>query len=1655
MDTVKSDQSMPDGNKCPQCGTPLPTGALAGLCPACLLKAGVAADTITEGKQPDFNPPSVAELASKFPQLEILELIGKGGMGAVYKARQKQLDRIVALKILPPGIGDDPAFAERFTREAKALAKLNHPGIVTLYEFGNVGQASRLSDERVSASGLAAAPPPAGGTPALLYYFLMEFVDGVNLRQLLHAGRISPREALAIVPQICDALQFAHDQGIVHRDIKPENILLDRRGRVKVADFGLAKIVGMEIGGAGSPLPADGAHGVTRPTDALTDVGKIMGTPNYMAPEQIAAPGEVDNRADIYALGVVFYQMLTGELPGKQIAPPSSKVQIDVRLDEVVLRALEKKPELRYQQVSQVKTCVETIVATPPSSSRREEAHSEKAESGKRKAEIVPCFSRTAIVGAWCLGLALCMVFLCVYTKNQIVRNQYASQSLQQYQEVLTQTQQHANGQAAQLSSSEPPSVPDMPAWVGMFYASFPFLETVLLLMTTILGWIAVSQIRRSAGKIYGLWLAVFDGLFFPLLALDGLILVAVGLGLRCAGLGWKRTSPPTVPLSYQLFVAALLGILLLLDWLIIRAVWHAVNKNIAAPANPKRRPRFGWWLATACAVLVGFFGMVVLHQSVRFHSATKLADSPQDLQKASTAQVIAVALENKESPWAWQELERRPLAADQVAQIMDGLVAWLQRDFPDGHSNPLNWLDNSLERLDARGLLTGDQKIRLLTALQGNLRIEPLPRLHVGDGRLTLDGECRWNWGQDFLGLSMMNGPISVSVDGKLLPPNKNYLGSWTWSYPRINATLSLPALAVGRHIVKVENVSALVAKEDLTGLSSTAPPSDWPPAKKRWNRAVELALNVYPPDAVLVQQTQEPALDPVRNGSLSVNPVIIRSKSSGAQATLTFNLPQKDSVPVSFDVAMRIGGQTIACGSLWAVQTSHGETCSGIEQSADLALPAADIKAADIILTPDSKPIEHMPSVERVWGGQIVFSNVPLKRLDLNTAAPDLSFGPVVECVVPDSTREHGSALDFETGMLLAPPSDVSLHMLSEGVAMDMAPWNWARKYGGDLVAMPNGGVRFIEGVVARQTDEEHLMTWDEFTPQQVLADVSRLFKNPAVRLDGGWPQYYTVSDRAPLAMAFTTRNHQKGVLQILGNSDNPSGVKLRYKLVQNGGATAVHDDNALLPATYSLPDSSNQARVHFTYTIVSGDTVARIARKFGMHLADLKALNPDLVVNRIKIGQPITVTEPINAQLQNPMMVTANAASLENPPAAPNLSFGPVMERTIYNDKTGKDWLLNLETGETFSLPPGLTWEKNFSAVLEWLHLHGIHLMGFTAFSQNWHEGDPVPATVVLDQHYGMPEASKRGLYGFEMEATIMQSPGLTFESITPLEISNTLQKLVVPAKGNNIGPFLPQFAGMAWHDAKWQGTDDYLYAFQTDDGQSGVLQITGFTENPRGVKIRYKLVQYSEAQKPKSETVAGQVTDQTGKPLANARWRISGIEEWRDGQWELIHYSGIPQWAFTDADGQFTLNFQDKQRFDLQLASSGELAPAFVYEVSPETRNLKIVMKPGIPVRGTVVASNSNRIPGNVQVELQLPCRDVWYQQENITDADGHFTFYVCAPPAEPNKAFPSKWQISCAGTVTPFEVTTEKSIGMNLLVDARAEIVVNTNAPTAK
>ncbi len=220
------------------------------------------------------------------------------------------------MKILPPHLAVQPGFSERFSREARALAKLHHPNIVTVFDFGE-----------------------SGG----FFYLLMEFVNGVNLRKAMQAG-VKPEQAMLLVPRICEALQFAHDHGVLHRDIKPENILLDTAGTPKLADFGIAKLADEKGSG-------------------LTLSGAALGTASYMAPEQIEKPATVDHRADIYSLGVVFYEMLTGELPLGRFGVPSEKANVSEGVDAVVMRALEKERERRQQSAGEMKTQVEH--ATP------------------------------------------------------------------------------------------------------------------------------------------------------------------------------------------------------------------------------------------------------------------------------------------------------------------------------------------------------------------------------------------------------------------------------------------------------------------------------------------------------------------------------------------------------------------------------------------------------------------------------------------------------------------------------------------------------------------------------------------------------------------------------------------------------------------------------------------------------------------------------------------------------------------------------------------------------------------------------------------------------------------------------------------------------------------------------------------------------------------------------------------------------------------------------------------------------------------------------------------------------------------------------------------------------------------------------------------
>ena len=266
-----------------------------------------------------WEPPSLDEVARLFPKWKVLGLLGRGGMGAVYHLHQPDLDREVAVKLLPIESCNDERQVARFQREARTLAKLKHPGIVALHE--------------------------AGITPAGHFFFVMEHVDGQPLSALIARGRISVASAIEIVREVCDALAYAHGQGVVHRDIKPSNILIDAAGHAKVADFGLAHLDQTETEGALS----------------LSRTGMFVGTAAYTAPEQARDSTRVDHRADLYSLGVLLYEMLTGDLPRGTFQPPSRKVGSDSRLDSVVQKALQERPEDRYQAASDLKNDVSAV----------------------------------------------------------------------------------------------------------------------------------------------------------------------------------------------------------------------------------------------------------------------------------------------------------------------------------------------------------------------------------------------------------------------------------------------------------------------------------------------------------------------------------------------------------------------------------------------------------------------------------------------------------------------------------------------------------------------------------------------------------------------------------------------------------------------------------------------------------------------------------------------------------------------------------------------------------------------------------------------------------------------------------------------------------------------------------------------------------------------------------------------------------------------------------------------------------------------------------------------------------------------------------------------------------------------------------------------
>jgi serine/threonine protein kinase len=254
------------------------------------------------------------------PGYELKEILGKGGMGEVWRAVQQSLGRLVAVKILPPKLAQDSEFIRRFEKEATALATLQHPNVIQIIDRGVAGEH---------------------------YYFVMEYVQGRSLRELINEGPVEPGRALKIIQEVCAAIDYAHDQQIIHRDLKPENILLDERGHVKVADFGLAGMKG------------------TDERLQMTATAVAMGTINYMAPEQRRDAKNVDGRADLFSLGVMLYELLTGELPVGRFEIPSAKVPgLDPRIDDIVEKALAQDPTARYERASIIGRELDDILAT-------------------------------------------------------------------------------------------------------------------------------------------------------------------------------------------------------------------------------------------------------------------------------------------------------------------------------------------------------------------------------------------------------------------------------------------------------------------------------------------------------------------------------------------------------------------------------------------------------------------------------------------------------------------------------------------------------------------------------------------------------------------------------------------------------------------------------------------------------------------------------------------------------------------------------------------------------------------------------------------------------------------------------------------------------------------------------------------------------------------------------------------------------------------------------------------------------------------------------------------------------------------------------------------------------------------------------------------
>ncbi len=1154
-----------------------------------------------------------------------------------------------------------------------------------------------------------------------------------------------------------------------------------------------------------------------------------------MSPEQIQAPGEVDHRADIYALGVVFYQMLTGELPGKKIEPPSHKVQIDVRLDEIVLRALEKNPELRYQQVSEVKTMVETIVSTPPGGSRREEAQTEKAESGKRKAEMEPRFSRTAIVGAcWAtfVVVGLAGMFIALHARAE----------------------------------NPPSGVSLLFLIIGLPLA---LLGLTAPFATTILGWIAVSQIRRSAGKLHGLWLAVFDGLFFPLFALDGLIWYLCIISTLTFRNG-VDASNRIQHAAGALIVSVIISVVV--DWLIIRVVWRAVNNSGAGvpPAEPARKNLAGKIITIVCGVLVLGAGITVVsvHQSVNDRLRAASLTSAEFHYRVFVADAALV--------------DRLIPAGQRQHGVQSTTKAYLKYS-GGGGSKMVNNGTNSFKVTMSQG--------PEIDSWVANISPETLDALldGVGKSNILADGT------QTISGVWWPGGMPTIwsysQQDGKGASFYRGGNGGINLAIRQLDGQNEIRIEGEIHHQTDLNEIADITSKFLYEGKAPQNGALAFLVPFFRQDNSEHYLVVVY--DVSPRENASEPKSPPengviqfkflrveVPKGSHRIELYFERDKNYGLGIEVTQTaLPGPNGEHISLDFWLEYGHQTKWVGVnqpsvlVWRLpeELSDEEIQAGVKELEHNA------KRWTQLYEGSNPEFAHIKSREG-WT-YVLWSHV-LREPDLrplpvtSIAAQNLSFGPVTMRTIQAVETGTNLFLNLDTGQLLTPPADIralfnesyatrdSWEMHDDPRALKMRKW------------LRNSGANLMVGDGGRGSEQLEIREAAAFPPNVGSngvvvpfgfdqADANYLATRLQRMLDGLLNQqqpYKTIWTLQPGfdprlnarqdSFCFKTANGAVGILQIVNAENSPAGVRVRYKLVQNATAATsnypgdwIWEQNsetlARVPPIFLLRPSTMPTNwVSFDMTgkdryLARGKTLKElIVRVWSQKNSTLKIVFeaglPDDKYDFIVTAQPqwwnkleseIDRRFNLVEQIENRdgvNVVVVKSVSPTAPAAAPNLSFGSVEER----DLTG-DAMLDFESGQV-EAPPDFVYSSD--------------------------------STIVGNVNTHIGWMKQKGFdFGFvSSEAVCIGSKVI---ALLPGDLTNLTARVLMRqlALDQGSGP-----GAVALH---YEVSVPFAFGFQTHSGRIGILQLTGSADNPRGVKIRYKLVQNSDAEQSLSTNQNG--------------------------------------------------------------------------------------------------------------------------------------------------------------------------------------------------